>query len=136
MIGITYTSTDPAFAASAANRSAELYLAALTERILADRNEALRNQELFDLYRQLAVARSDIAERNARRTTLSIGQATNQSQLPEERGALETRLRQLERRIALLKDAGTELREPERQRELQRETTAFTHLYYVLAHRQ
>ena len=136
MIGITYTSTDPAFAASAANRSAEFYLAALTERILADRNEALRNQELFDLYRQLAVARSDIAERNARRTTLSIGQATNQSQLPEERGALETRLRQLERRIALLKDAGTELREPERQRELQRETTAFTQLYDSLAQRQ
>ena len=136
MIGITYTSTDPAFAASTANRSAELYLAALTERILADRNEALRNQELFDLYRQLAVARSDIAERNARRTTLSIGQATNQSQLSEERGALETRLRQLEQRIALLKDAGIEVREPERQRELQREATAFTQLYDSLAQRQ
>ena len=132
MIGITYTSTDPAFAASAANRSAELYLAALTERILADRNEALRNQELFDLYRQLAVARSDIAERNARRTALTIGQATNQNQLAEERSTLETRLRQLERRIALLKDAGTEVREIE----LQREATAFTQLYDSLAQRQ
>ena len=136
MIGITYTSTDPAFAASVANRSAELYLATLTERILADRNEALRNQQLFDLYRQLAVARSDIAERNARRTTLSIGQATNQSQLAEERGTQETRLRQLERRIALLKDASADVREPEGQRELQRDATAFSQLYDSVAQRQ
>jgi polysaccharide biosynthesis transport protein len=136
MIGITYTSTDPAFATSVANRSAELYLAALTERILADRNEALRNQQLFDLYRQLAVARSDIAERNARRTTLSVGQTTNQSQLAEERSTPEARLRQLERRIAIVKDASTEVREPEGQRELQREPTAFNQLFDSLAQRQ
>jgi len=136
MIGITYTSTDPAFATSVANRSADIYLAALTERILADRNEALRNQQLFDLYRQLAVARSDIAERNARRTTLSVGQTTNQSQLAEERNTPEARLRQLERRIALLKDASIEVREPEGQRELQREATAFTQLFDSVAQRQ
>jgi polysaccharide biosynthesis transport protein len=130
MIGITYTSTDPAFATSVANRSAELYLASLTERILADRNEALRNQQLFDLYRQLAVARSDIAERNARRTTLSVGQTTNQSQLAEERSTPEARLRQLERRIAILKDASTEVREPER------DATAFTQLFDSIAQRQ
>jgi succinoglycan biosynthesis transport protein ExoP len=136
MIGITYTSTDPAFAASVANRSADLYLASLTERILGDRNEALRNQQLFDLYRQLAVARTDIAERNARRTTLSVGQTTNQSQMAEERSTPEARLRQLERRIAILKDASTEVREPEGQRELQREATAFTQLFDSLAQRQ
>jgi uncharacterized protein involved in exopolysaccharide biosynthesis/Mrp family chromosome partitioning ATPase len=130
MIGITYTSTDPAFATSVANRCAELYLASLTERILADRNEALRNQQLFDLYRQLAVARSDIAERNARRTTLSVGQTTNQSQLAEERSTPEARLRQLERRIAILKDASTDVREPER------DAPAFTQLFDSLAQRQ
>lgn len=136
MIGITYNSTNPAFAAAVANRSADLYLAALTERILADRNEALRNQQLFDLYRQLAVAKSDIAERNARRTTIGISQTTNQIQPTEERGILEGRLRQLERRIAVLRDGSTEVREPEGQRELQREANAFTQLYDSLAQRQ
>ena len=104
MVGITYTSTDPAFAAAVANWSVELYLETLTERNLADRNEALRSlskqiplvraevvradaalqsyrikhgfteesrtdsvdQQLVDLNRQLAVARSDLAERHAR----------------------------------------------------------------------
>lgn len=175
MIGINYTSTDPAFAASVANRSAALYLATLTERNLADRNDALRSlskqiphvraeveradvalqsyrikhgfteasrmdmvdQQLFDLNRQLAVARSDLAERHARPTTLSIGQTTNQSQLAEESSTLETRVQQLERRIAILKDASTEVREPEGQlRELQREATAFAQLYDSLAQRQ
>lgn len=136
MIGITYNSTDPAFAAAVANRSADLYLAALTERILGDRNEALRNQQLFDLYRQLAVTKSDIAERNTRRTTIGISQAASQNQPLEERGALESRLRQLERRIAVLRDSSTEIREPEGQRELQREANAFTQLYDSLAQRQ
>jgi uncharacterized protein involved in exopolysaccharide biosynthesis len=175
MIGITYTSTDPAFAAAVANRSMELYLATLTERNLADRNDALRSlskriplvraevvradaalqsyrikhgfteasrtdavdQQLVDLNRQLAVARSDLAERHARPTTLRIDQTTNQSQLTEESSTLETRVRELERRIAILQDASTEVREPEaRLRELQREATAFTQLYDSLVQRQ
>ena len=128
MIGITYTSDDPAFAAAVANRSMELYLATLKERILDDRNDALRSlskrippvraeveraeaalqgyrikhgfteasrmdmvdQQLVDLNRQLAVARSDLAERHARPTTLSVGQTTNQNQLAEESSTLET----------------------------------------------
>jgi polysaccharide biosynthesis transport protein len=108
MIGVTYTSTDPAFAAAVANRSVELYLATLIERNRADRNDTLRSlskqiplvtaevsradtalqnyrikygvsdanradlvdQQLVDLNRQLAVARSDLAKRHARLTTL------------------------------------------------------------------
>ena len=175
MIGITYTSTDPAFAAAVANRSVELYLATLTERNLADRNDALHSlskriplvraevvradaalqsyrikhgfsevsrtdavdQQLVDLNRQLAVARSDLAERHARPTTLRIDQTTNQSQLTEESSTLETRVQNLERRIAILQDASTEVREPEaRLRELQRESTAFAQLYDSLAQRQ
>ena len=175
MVGITYTSTDPAFAAAVANRSVELYLETLTERNLADRNEALRSlskqiplvraevvradaalqsyrikhgfteesrtdsvdQQLIDLNRQLAVARSDLAERHARPNTLRIGQTTDQSQLAEESSSLETRARQLERRIAILQDASTEVREPEaRQRELQREATAFAQLYDGLVQRK
>jgi polysaccharide biosynthesis transport protein len=175
MIGITYTSTDPAFAAAVANRSMELYLATLTERNLADRNDALRSlskriplvraevvradaglqsyrikhgfteasrtdmvdQQLVDLNRQLAVARSDLAERQARPTTLRVDQTTNQSQLTEESSTLETRVQNLERRIAILQDASTEVREPEaRLRELQREATAFAQLYDSLVQRQ
>ena len=175
MIGITYTSTDPAFAAAVANRSMELYLATLTERNLADRNDALRSlskriplvraevvradaalqsyrikhgfteasrtdavdQQLVDLNRQLAVARSDLAERHARPTTLRIDQTTNQSQLTEESSTLETRVQNLERRIAILQDASTEVREPEaRLRELQREATTFAQLYDGLVQRQ
>ena len=175
MVGITYTSTDPAFAAAVANRSVELYLETLTERNLADRNEALRSlskqiplvraevvradaalqsyrikhgfteesrtdsvdQQLVDLNRQLAVARSDLAERHARPNTLRIGQTTDQSQLAEESSSLETRARQLERRIAILQDASTEVREPEaRLRELQREATAFAQLYDGLVQRK
>jgi Mrp family chromosome partitioning ATPase/uncharacterized small protein (DUF1192 family) len=175
MIGITYTSTDPAFAAAVANRSVELYLATLAERNLADRNDALHSlskriplvraevvradaalqsyrikhgfseasrtdmvdQQLVDLNRQLAVARSDLAERHARPTTLRIDQTTNQSQLTEESSTLETRVQNLERRIAILQDASTEVREPEaRLRELQREATAFAQLYDSLVQRQ
>jgi polysaccharide biosynthesis transport protein len=175
MIGITYISTDPAFAAAVANRSVELYLATLTERNLADRNDALRSlskrtplvraevvradaavqsyrikhgiteasrtdmvdQQLVDLNHQLAVARSDLVERHARPTTLRIDQTTNQSQLAEETSALETRVQQLERRIAILQDAGTEVREPEtRLRELQREATTFAQFYDSLVQRQ
>jgi polysaccharide biosynthesis transport protein len=175
MIGITYTSTDPAFAAAVANRSVELYLATLTERNLEDRNDALRSlskriplvraevvradaalqsfrikhgfteasrtdavdQQLVDLNRQLAVARSDLAERHARPTTLRIDQTTNPSQLTEESSTLETRVQNLERRIAILQDASTEVREPEaRLRELQREATAFAQLYDSLVQRQ
>jgi len=175
MIGITYTSTDPAFAAAVANRSMELYLATLTDRNLADRNDALRSlskriplvraevvradaalqsyrikhgfteasrtdavdQQLVDLNRQLAVARSDLAERHARPTTLRIDQTTNQSQLTEESSTLETRVQNLERRIAILQDASTEVREPEaRLRELQREATTFAQLYDGLVQRQ
>jgi succinoglycan biosynthesis transport protein ExoP len=174
MIGITYTSTDPAFAAAVANRSLEFYLATLTERDVVDRNDALRSlskriplvraevvradaalqsyrikhgfteasrmdmvdQQLVDLNRQLAVARSDIAERHARPTTLSIGQ-TNQNQLAEESSALDTRVQQLQRRIAILQDASAEVREPEaRLRELQREATTFVQLYDGLVQRQ
>jgi succinoglycan biosynthesis transport protein ExoP len=175
MIGVTYTSGDPALAAAIANRSVELYLATLKERILEDRNDALRSlskrlpplraeveraeaalqdyrskhgfteasrmdmvdQQLVDLNRQLAVARSDLAERHARPITSSIGQTTNQSQLAEESSTLETRVRQLERRIAILQDANSEVREPEaRLRELQRESTAFAQLYDSLVQRQ
>jgi polysaccharide biosynthesis transport protein len=175
MIGITYTSTDPAFAAAVANRSVELYLATLTERNLADRNDALRSlskriplvraevvradaalqsfrikhgfteasrtdavdQQLVDLNRQLAVARSDLAERHARPTTLRIDQTTNPGQLTEESSTLETRVQNLERRISILQDASTEVREPEaRLRELQREATAFAQLYDSLVQRQ
>jgi len=175
MIGITYTSTDPAFAAAVANRSMELYLATLTDRNLADRNDALRSlskriplvraevvradaalqsyrikhgfteasrtdavdQQLVDLNRQLAVARSDLAERHTRPTTLRIDQTTNQSQLTEESSTLETRVQNLERRIAILQDASTEVREPEaRLRELQREATTFAQLYDGLVQRQ
>ena len=39
MIGITYISTDPAFAVAVANLSLEFYLTTLTERNLADRND-------------------------------------------------------------------------------------------------
>jgi succinoglycan biosynthesis transport protein ExoP len=175
MIGITYISTDPAFAAAVANRGLELYLATLTERNLADRNDALHSlskriplvraevvradaalqsyrikhgfteasrtdavdQQLVDLNRQLAVARSDLAERHARPTTLRIDQTTNQSQLTEESSTLETRVQNLERRIAILQDASTEVREPEaRLRELQREATSFAQLYDGLVQRQ
>jgi len=175
MIGITYTSTDPAFAAAVANRSVELYLATLTERNLADRNDALRSlskriplvraevvradaalqsfrikygfteasrtdavdQQLVDLNRQLAVAKSDLAERHARPTALRIDQTTNPGQLTEESSTLETRVQNLERRIAILQDASTEVREPEaRLRELQREATAFAQLYESLVQRQ
>jgi succinoglycan biosynthesis transport protein ExoP len=175
MIGVTYTSGDPALATAVANRSTELYLATLKERILDDRNDALRSlskrlpplraeveraeaslqsyrtkhgfteasrvdmvdQQLVDLNRQLAVARSDLAERHARPTTLSVGQATNQNQLAEESSTLETRVRQLERRIAVLQEASSEVREPEaRLRDLQRESTAFAQLYESLVQRQ
>jgi Mrp family chromosome partitioning ATPase len=68
---------------------------------------------------------------------LSIDQTTNQSQLAEESSTLETRVRQLERRIAILQDASSEVREPEaRLRELQREATAFAQLYDSLVQRQ
>lgn len=175
MIGVTYTSGDPALAAAIANRSVKLFLATLKERILDDRNDALRSlskripplraeveraeaalqnyrtkhgfteasrmdmvdQQLVDLNRQLAVARSDLAERHAPPTTLSIRQTTNESHLAEESSTLETRVRQLERRIAVLQDASTEMREPEaRLRELQRESTAFAQLYDSLVQRQ
>jgi uncharacterized protein involved in exopolysaccharide biosynthesis/Mrp family chromosome partitioning ATPase len=175
MIGITYTSTDPAFAAAVVNRSVELYLATLTERNLADRNDALRSlskriplvraevvradaalqsfrikhglteasrtdavdQQLVDLNRQLAVARSDLAERQARPTSLKIDRTTNPGQLTEESSTLETRVQTLERRIAILQDASNEVREPEaRLRELQREATAFAQLYESLVQRQ
>jgi uncharacterized protein involved in exopolysaccharide biosynthesis/Mrp family chromosome partitioning ATPase len=174
MIGITYISTDPAFAAAVANRSLELYRATLTDRNLADRNDALRSlgkriplvraevvradaalqsyrvkhgfsdagradmvdQQLVDLNRQLAVARSDLAERHARPTAFTIDQTSNQSQLAEE-STLEMRVQQLERRIAILQDASSEVREPEaRLRELQREATDFAQLYESLVQRQ
>ena len=164
MVGITYISTDPAFAAAVATRSMELYLATLRDRDLTDRKDALRSlrdriplvraelvradaalqsyrikngfteasrtdmvdQQLVDLNRQLAVARSDLAERHARPTTLRVDQTTNQRQLAEESSTLETRVRELERRIAILQDASSEVREPEaRLRELQREATSF-----------
>ena len=175
MIGITYTSTDPAFAAAVANRSMEIYLATLIERNVADRNDALRSlkkqiplvraevvraddalqnyrikhgfseesradmvdQQLIDLNRQLAVAKSDLAERQARPAALSARQTSNRSELAEESSTLETRVRQLERRIAILQEAGSEVREPEGQlRELRREATSFAQLYDSLVQRQ
>lgn len=175
MIGITYTSTDPAFAAAVANRSMEFYLTTLTERGLSDRNDALRNlskqiplaraeveraeaalqsyrlrngftdagridvvhQELSDLNRQLALAKSDLAERNARLANLKNEQTIDQNRPREENGTLETRVRQLERRIAMLRDSGAEGNKPEVQlRELQREGTAFAQLYENLVQRQ
>ena len=61
----------------------------------------------------------------------------NQSQLAEESSTLETRVRQLEQRIAILQDASNEVREPEAQlRELQREATAFAQLYDGLVQRE
>src|SRR5262245_6869927 len=236
MIAITYTSTDPAFAAALANRSVELYLASLVERNRADRSETLRSlnkqmplvreelaradatlqdyrikyglsdanrselvdQQLVDLNRQLAVARSDLTKRRARLTTLrdlqngetdtgvlietlndptikeflrqeaalrssdttppsqnertrkpasahlqelreKIDQSIQQSlsQLIEEVGILESRVRYLQRRIGILQDANSEAREPEaRLQELQREQTALAGLYDTLWQRQ
>lgn len=175
MVGITYRSTDPAFATLVANRSMELYLATLTERNIADRNEVLRSlskripkvkaeveradaalqsyrikhgfteasrmdmvdQQLSDLNRQLAVAKSDLAALRARPVPLNIGQAANQSQSTEESSTLEARVRQLERRIAVLQDAGNEMREPEAQlREMQREATTLAQLYDGLVQRE
>jgi len=234
MIGVTYTSTDPDFASTVANRSVELYLAMLIERNRADRNDALRSlgkeipvvrtemtraeaavqdyrikygisdanrtelvdQQLVDLSRQLAVARSELATRRARLTPFhqlqlrengtgplidtlnnppitelerkqavlgpgshnatlaskgepasaneqeirsksdqTISQTVNP--LPEEVSILETRVGSLQRRIAILRDANTEAREPEvRLGELQREATALTQLYDSLWLRQ
>ncbi len=175
MVGITYISTDPAFAAAVANRSMELYLATLRDRDLTDRRDALRSlrermplvraevvradaalqsyrikhgfseenrtdmvdQQLVDLNRQLAIARSDLAERQARPTTLSVAQTTNQHETTEESSTLETRARQLERRIAVLRDASTETRESEMQlSELQREAAALVQLYDSLVQRR
>jgi polysaccharide biosynthesis transport protein len=238
VIGITYTSSSPAFAAAVANRAVELYLTALTERNRADRNAALNSlneripsvraevaradaalqnyrikhgftdanrtdmvdQQLVELNRQLAVARSDLAERDARITTLRelqrsdngttlpinalndptlgelyreeaallsrsdnathpserdpkltsasshlqelrvrIDQTIDQtlSRLAAEKGILETRVRHLQRSIAILQDASTEAREPEMHlRELQRQATAFAQLYESLLQRQ
>ncbi len=174
MIGITYISTDPAFAAAVANRSLELYMTTLRDRNLADRNDALRSlskriplvraeivraeealqsyrikhgfteasrtdmvdQQLVDLNRQLALARSDLAELHARPTSLTIHQA-GQNQLAEESSTLETRVQQLERRVAVLRDASTEVREPEgRLRELQREAATYAQLYDGLVQRE
>jgi succinoglycan biosynthesis transport protein ExoP len=175
MIGITYISTDPAFAAAVADRSVELYLATLAQRIIAARNDALRSlsksiprvkaevehadaalqtyrskhgfaeasrvdtvdQQLIDLHRQLAIARSDLAGLQARPTTLRIGNATNQSQLAEESSTLETRVRQLEQRISVLQEASNEMREPEAQlREMQRHATTLAQLYDGLVQRE
>jgi uncharacterized protein involved in exopolysaccharide biosynthesis/Mrp family chromosome partitioning ATPase len=231
MIGVTYTSTDPAFAAAVANRSVELYLASLTERKRADHNDALRSlskrlplvraevahadaelqdyrnkyglsdanradmvaEQLVDLNRQLAVAKSDLAKRHTRLAALReaeqsdngrgalidalndptlrelqreeaalgspsehdlnsklasahlqalhvrIDQTISQilSQLVEEISILETRVRYLQRRIAVLQDANAEARGPEvRLRELQRDATAFAKLYETLWQRQ
>lgn len=175
MVGITYISTNPDFAAAVANRSMETYLATLTERNIADRNDVLRSlskriphvkaevertdaalqsyrikhgftetsrmdmvdQQLGDLNRQLAVAKSDLAVLQSRPTTLNIGQTNNQSQFAEESSTLETRVRQLERRIAILQDAGNEVREPEALlRELQREATTSAQLYDGLVQRE
>lgn len=121
MIAITYTSTDPGFAAAVANRSVQLYLAALIERNRADSKDTLRSlseriplvgaevaradaalqnyrikhgfpdanrtdmvdQQLVELNRQLAVARSDLAERDARMTTLrELQRSENGTALP------------------------------------------------------
>jgi polysaccharide biosynthesis transport protein len=144
MIGITYISTDPAFAAAVANRSMDLYLATLTERNIADRSNALRglskrmvDQQIVDLNRQLAVAKSDLAGLRARPTAVSVGQTTNRGQLAEESSTLETRVRQLQQRIAILQGASNEVREPEAQlRDLQRETTTFAQLYDGLVQRE
>ena len=203
VIGVTYTSTSPAIAAAVANRTVELYLAALTERNRADRNDTLNglneripivraevaradaalqnyriihgfteanrtdmvDQQLVDLTRQLAVARSDLAERQARLATLRdlqhregvsavltdaqndptlrelnrISRSSNQSlsELTDDKDILETRVRYLQQRLAILQHASTEAREPEvRLRELQREATASTQLYESLVQRQ
>jgi polysaccharide biosynthesis transport protein len=121
VIGITYTSSNPALAAAVANRTVELYLAALIERNRADRNATLKSlnerippvraevartdatlqnyrikhgftdanrtdmvdQQLVELNRQLAVARSDLAERDARITTLrELQRSENGTALP------------------------------------------------------
>ena len=175
MVGITYISTDPAFAAAVATRSMELYLATLRDRDLTDRKDALRSlrdriplvraelvradaalqsyriqhglseangrdmvdQQLVDLNRQLAVARSGLAERQARPSPLSVDQKTNQNEMAQDSSTLETRARQLERRIAVLRDASTEMRESEAQlSEMQRETTALGQLYESLVQRR
>jgi polysaccharide biosynthesis transport protein len=175
MVGITYVSTDPAFAAAVANRSMDRYLATLRDRDLTDRKDALRSlreriplvraelvradaalqsyrirhgfseangmdmvdQQLVDLNRQLAVARSELAERQTRPTPSSIDQTTNQSEMAQESSTLATRVRQLERRIAVLRDASSEMRESEAQlSEMQREATALGQLYESLVQRR
>jgi succinoglycan biosynthesis transport protein ExoP len=121
VIGITYTSPNPALAAAVANRTVELYLAALIDRNRADRNATLKSlnerihpvraevaradaalqnyrikhgftdanrtdmvdQQLVELNRQLAVTRSDLAERDARITTLrELQHGENGTSLP------------------------------------------------------
>ena len=61
VIGITYTSSDPALAAAVANRTVELYLAALIERNRADRNAALNSLNERIPYVRAEVARADAA---------------------------------------------------------------------------
>src|SRR6185312_8787697 len=60
MIGITYVSTDPAFAAAVANRSLELYRTTLTDRNLADRNDALRS-----LGKRIPLVRAEVVRADA-----------------------------------------------------------------------
>ena len=150
VIGVTYTSTSPALAAAVANRTVELYLAALIERNRADRNDTLNSlneriplvraevaradtalqnyrikhgftdanrtdmvdQQLVDLNRQLAVARSDLAERHARLATL------RELQHREDGAALlidalnDPTLRELYREEAVLRSRSARLRIP------------------------
>jgi uncharacterized protein involved in exopolysaccharide biosynthesis/Mrp family chromosome partitioning ATPase len=60
MIGVTYTSTDPAFATTVANRSVDLYLTSLIERNRTDRNDTLRS-----LSKQLPVVRQELTRADA-----------------------------------------------------------------------
>ena len=174
IVGITYTSTDPAFAAAVANRSVELYLETLTERNLADRNEALRSlskqiplvraevvradaalqsyrikhgfteesrtdsvdQQLVDLNRQLAVARSDLAERHARPSTL--GSAKRQSE-PIGRGEQQSgntgaTIGATDRNFTGRQHRGARARGGAAR--IQREATAFAQLYDGLVQRK
>ena len=55
------------------------------------------DQQLVDLNRQLAVAKSDLAELHGRPTPSSIDHTAVQSQLAAESSTLETRMQQLER---------------------------------------
>jgi polysaccharide biosynthesis transport protein len=116
--------------------------------------DALNDATLKELYREEVVLRSrtrqaglpsenqpnlNAGDSHWRELRTKIEQSANQNlgQLADEKEILETRVRYLQQRLAILQDASTKAREHElRLRELQREATASTQLYESLLQRQ